>query len=302
MDPAVSREAPCVEPGRVELRYFPAPAKLNLFLHVVGRRADGYHELQTVFRFLDYGDELEITPRTDGQICLAEPLPGVAQERDLCWRAARLLQVQMQTQTGCALGADIRLIKRLPMGGGLGGGSSDAATVLMALNRIWGLGLSREALQGLGLQLGADVPVFIHGQTVFAEGVGEIFQPLTLPPAAYVVLIPPVAVSTQAVFSHPELTRDTPRLTIAPLTDGAWQDDRTHNDLEPLVVRLYPEVAAALDWLGQYGAARMTGSGACCFAAFANREEAERVFARRPSGMHGFVANGLDQHPLFGIV
>jgi 4-diphosphocytidyl-2-C-methyl-D-erythritol kinase len=282
----------------VERCFYPAPAKLNLFLHVVGRRADGYHELQTVFRFLDYGDELEITPRADGQIVLVEPLPGVAPERDLCWRAARLLQAQM----GGGLGADIRLIKRLPMGGGLGGGSSDAATVLMALNRIWGLGLSRKALQGLGLQLGADVPVFIHGQTVFAEGVGEIFQPLVLPPATYVVLIPPVAVPTQAVFSHPELTRDTARLTITPLTEGAWQDSRTRNDLEPLVTRLYPEVAAALDWLGQFGAARMTGSGACCFAAFAYREDAERVFASRPPGMHGFVADGLDQHPLFGIV
>jgi len=288
MDPAIS----------VERRFYPAPAKLNLFLHVVGRRADGYHELQTVFRFLDYGDELEITPRADGQIVLVEPLPGVAPERDLCWRAARLLQ----TQRAGGLGADIRLIKRLPMGGGLGGGSSDAATVLMALNRIWGLGLSRKALQGLGLQLGADVPVFIHGQTVFAEGVGEIFQPLVLPPATYVVLIPPVAVPTQAVFSHPELTRDTARLTITPLTEGAWQDSRTRNDLEPLVTRLYPEVAAALDWLGQFGAARMTGSGACCFAAFAYREDAERVFASRPPGMHGFVADGLDQHPLFGIV
>ena len=288
MDPAVSGV-----PQR-----FPAPAKLNLFLHVVGRRADGYHELQTVFRFLDYGDELEITPRTDGQIVLVEPLPGVPQERDLCWRAARLLQAH----TGCGLGADIRLIKRLPMGGGLGGGSSDAATVLMALNRIWGLGLSREALQGLGLQLGADVPVFIYGQTAFAEGVGEVFQPLALLPATYVVLIPPVEVSTQAVFLHPELTRDTPRLTIAPLMDGACQDDKTHNDLEPLVARLYPEVAVALVWLGQHGAARMTGSGACCFAAFASHEEAERVFAKRPSGMHGFVADGLDQHPLFGIV
>ncbi len=292
MDPAVS-----VKPQR-----FPAPAKLNLFLHVVGRRADGFHELQTVFRFLDYGDELEITPRTDGRIVLTEPLPGVAPEQDLCWRAAHLLQTQMQIQTGCVLGADIRLIKRLPMGGGLGGGSSDAATVLMGLNRIWGLGLSREVLQGLGLQLGADVPVFIYGQTAFAEGVGEVFQPLALPPAVYVVLIPPVEVSTQAVFAHPELTRDTPRLTISPLTDGAWQDDRTRNDLEPLVVGLYPEVAAALGWLGQHGAARMTGSGACCFAAFASREEAERVFVRRPSGMHGFVAGGLDQHPLFGIV
>lgn len=288
MDPAVS-ELP---------RRFPAPAKLNLFLHVVGRRADGYHELQTVFRFLRYGDELEITARVDGRIVLTEPLPGVVQEQDLCWRAARLLQ----THTGCALGADIRLIKRLPMGGGLGGGSSDAATVLLALNQIWALGLSREALQALGLQLGADVPIFIYGQTAFAEGVGEVLRPLALPAAVYVVLIPPVAVSTQTVFLHPELTRDTPRLTITPLMEGACQDDRTHNDLEPLVTRLYPEVAAALVWLGQYGAARMTGSGACCFAAFASREEAERVFARRPSGMHGFVADGLDQHPLFGIV
>ncbi len=288
MDPAVSGV-----PQR-----FPAPAKLNLFLHVVGRRPDGYHELQTLFRFLKYDDELEITARVDGHIVLTEPLPGVAQEQDLCWRAARLLQMH----TGCALGADIRLIKRLPMGGGLGGGSSDAATVLLVLNRIWALDLSREALQSLGLQLGADVPIFVYGQTAFAEGVGDVLQPLALPPAVYVVLIPPVAVSTRAVFSHPDLTRDTPRLTIAPLMEGAWQDDRTHNDLEPLVARLYPEVAAALVWLSQYGAARMTGSGACCFVACDSREEAERIFALRPSGMHGFVAEGLDQHPLFEIV
>jgi 4-diphosphocytidyl-2-C-methyl-D-erythritol kinase len=275
---------------------FPAPAKLNLFLHVTGRRPDGYHLLQTVFRFVDYGDALEIRPRPDGRIELLAPLPGVPVEQDLCWRAARLLQ----THAGCTQGADIRLIKRLPMGGGLGGGSSDAATVLMVLNRLWGLGLSRAVLQGLGLQLGADVPVFVYGQSAFAEGVGEVLQPMVLPPAAYVVLSPAVAVSTAAIFAHRELTRDTPSLTIAGLAGGVLTD--THNDLEPLVVRLYPEVAAALHWLGQYAVARMTGSGACCFAAFDRREDAERVYALRPPGMQGFVASGLDRHPLFGLL
>jgi len=275
---------------------YPAPAKLNLFLHVVGRRADGYHLLQTVFRFLDFGDSLEITPRQDGVIRLLTPLPGVPKSQDLCWRAAHLLQ----QHTCCRLGADIGLIKRLPMGGGLGGGSLDAATVLLALNRLWNVDLPRAELQVLGLTLGADVPVFVFGHSAFAEGVGEVLTPWTPAPASYVVLTPPVHVSTPAIFAHPGLTRNTPSIRIAALFDGFG-----HNDLEPLASALYPEVAEYLAWLscqsGCHGIARMTGSGACVFAGFPNRAEAERVFAMRPGHMNGFVADGLDQHPLSGF-
>jgi 4-diphosphocytidyl-2-C-methyl-D-erythritol kinase len=271
---------------------YPAPAKLNLFLHVVGRRSDGYHLLQTVFRFLDFGDSLTITPRQDRVIRLLTPLPGVPESQDLCWRAAHLLQAH----TGCCMGADIGLVKRLPMGGGLGGGSSDAATVLLVLNRVWGVDLPRAELQALGLTLGADVPVFVFGRSAFAEGIGEVLTPWTPEPASYVVLTPPVHVSTPAIFSHPGLTRNTPSIRIADLFDGFGR-----NDLEPLASALYPELAEYLAWLNLHGKACMTGSGACVFAAFSSRAEAERVFALRPGHMSGFVADGLDQHPLFGF-
>jgi len=275
---------------------YPAPAKLNLFLHVVGRRADGYHLLQTLFRFLDFGDSLHITPRKDGEIRLLTPLAGVPETSDLCWRAARLLQ----KHTGCRLGADIELVKRLPMGGGLGGGSSDAATVLLALNRLWGVNLSRTELQSLGLSLGADVPVFVFGRSAFAEGVGEVLTAWMPAPASYVVLMPPAHVSTPAIFTHPGLTRNTPSIRIAALFDGFG-----HNDLEPLATALYPEVSDYLAWLkGQVRnqeSVRMTGSGACVFAGFSERAEAEAVFALRPDHMNGFVADGLDQHPLYGF-
>lgn len=270
---------------------FPAPAKLNLFLHVVGRRPDGYHLLQTLFRFLDVGDVLRIAVRRDGAIRRLDPLPGVPVEADLCQRAARLLQAH----TGCRLGADIGLDKRLPMGGGLGGGSSDAATVLLALNRLWALDLPREELQGLGLRLGADVPVFVFGRTAFAEGVGERLQAVALPPSSYVVLIPPVHVATATIFSHPGLTRDTPEMKIPPLSEGCG-----HNDLEPVAVAAYPVIGEYLRWLAGFGDARMTGSGACVFAAFPSRAQAEAVFAQRPAGMQGFVADGLDVHPMYG--
>jgi 4-diphosphocytidyl-2-C-methyl-D-erythritol kinase len=267
-----------------------------LFLHVIGRRADGYHLLQTVFRFLEFGDSLQITPRTDGAIKLLTPLPGVPENRDLCWRAASLLQ----QHTGCRMGADIGLIKRLPMGGGLGGGSSDAATVLLVLNRLWGVDLPRSELQALGLALGADVPVFVFGRSAFAEGVGEVLTAWTPEPASYVVLMPPVHVATAAIFTHPGLTRNTPSIRIAALFDGFGR-----NDLQPLACALYPEVAEYLTWLSEHvgvdGNARMTGSGACVFAGFPSREEAEKVFAVRPGQMSGFVADGLDQHPLIGF-
>ena len=270
---------------------YPAPAKLNLFLHVVGRRPDGYHLLQTVFRFLDHGDRLHIAVRPDGEIRRSNPLPGVGAEHDLCTRAARLLQ----SHTGCRLGAEIGLDKRLPMGGGLGGGSSDAATVLLVLNRLWGLGLPRAELQAMGLQLGADVPAFVFGRSAFAEGVGERLQAVELAPASYVVLTPPVHVSTAEIFAHPALTRDTPAVKMRVFSTGFG-----HNDLERVVCNLYPQVAECLAWLRQFGDARMTGSGACVFAAFPDRLTAERVFAARPEGVDGFVADGLDQHPLLG--
>ncbi len=268
---------------------YPAPAKLNLFLHVVGRRPDGYHLLQSVFRFVDFGDELRFAVREDGAISRSNPLLGLAPEHDLCVRAARLLQ----QASGCRLGVEITLEKRLPMGGGLGGGSSDAATTLLALNRLWGLNLSRAVLQQLGLKLGADVPVFIFGESAFAEGVGEILQPLALPPAWYVVLVPPVSVPTAEIFTSKELTRDT-----IPIKMAAFSTGYGHNDLEPVVCRKYPQVAEMLASLKAFGDARMTGSGACVFAEFATEQEARAAFAQRPRDAEGFVARGLDQHPL----
>lgn len=270
---------------------FPAPAKLNLSLRVVGRRADGYHLLQTVFRFIDYGDMVWLGVRGDGVIARTQDLPGVAIEDDLTLQAARVLQAA----TGTPLGADIRVDKRLPTGGGLGGGSSDAATTLLALNRLWSTGLSRECLQDLALQLGADVPVFIYGQTALAEGVGEVFTPLTVPPAWYFVLIPPISVSTGVIFQHPELKRDSEKLKMHGFSVPAG------NDLELLVCGLYPEVARHLAWLMSVGDAQMTGSGSCLFAAFTDETAAQRALASCPPDMRGFVARGLDVHPLHGI-
>jgi 4-diphosphocytidyl-2-C-methyl-D-erythritol kinase len=272
---------------------YPAPAKLNLFLHVVGQRPDGYHLLQTVFRFVDYGDSLSFVVRDDGAIRRMNPLPGLDAEQDLTVRAARLLQ----QATGCQQGADITLEKRLPMGGGLGGGSSDAATTLLALNRLWNLNLSRQTLQELGLHLGADVPVFIFGESAFAEGVGEKLQPLSLPAAWYVVLVPPVAVPTAEIFASRELTRDTKPIKMLDFSTG-WG----HNDLEPVVCRKYLQVSECLAWLKRFGDARISGSGACVFAGFPSEEEAHRVFSRKPATMAGFVAKGLDRHPLHDFV
>ncbi len=268
---------------------YPAPAKLNLFLHVVGRRADGYHLLQSVFRLIDRADTVHLELRDDGRVVREGDLPGVPEDRDLTVRAARLLQAHAPAGAGVS----IRLEKTLPMGGGLGGGSSDAATVMLALNRLWQANLSRESLQNLALQLGADVPVFIFGQTAFAEGVGEILHPVSAPPAWYVVLMPPVQVPTAAIFAAPELTRNTPPLKIAPFSAGMG-----HNDLQSVVVNRYPEVARHLEWLSQFGDARMTGSGACVFASFGAEEAARGVLRQLPETMRGFVAQGLDRHPL----
>ena len=267
----------------------PAPAKLNLFLHVVGRRGGGYHLLQTLFRFIDFSDTLHFTLRADGVVHRTSSIEGVAEAQDLCVRAARLLQ----QETACALGVDIAVEKRIPMGGGLGGGSSDAATTLLALNKLWHLGLPRERLMQLGLQLGADVPVFVFGENAFAEGVGEQLQAYPLPEEWYVVLFPPVQVPTALVFARPELTRDTNSLTIR-----ALQTAHLHNDLQPVVCKLYPEVARHLAWLAQFAPAMMTGSGACVFAGFGDEAQAQAVLGQLPTDMRGIVARGLPQHPL----
>ena len=269
-------------------REWPAPAKLNLFLHVVGRRADGYHLLQTVFRFLDVGDSLSFAPREDDCIVLDAQIPGVPPEQNLCVRAARALQ----QAAGVSLGVHIRLSKQLPVGGGLGGGSSDAATTLLALNRLWATGLPSIELQRLGLVLGADVPIFIHGHAAFAEGVGERFLDVDLPPAWYLVLVPPVAVPTAQVFNAPDLRRDTPAISAA-----AWRPGMGGNDLEPVACRLYPQVAEHLNWLRRFGPARMSGSGASVFAEFATQGAAVAAHAGLPAGMTGFVAHGLDHNP-----
>jgi 4-diphosphocytidyl-2-C-methyl-D-erythritol kinase len=274
----------------------PAPAKLNLFLHVVGRRTDGYHLLQTVFRLVDFSDQLSYILRQDGVVKLQSPIPGVPEDKDLCVRAARLLQ----QESGISSGVDIFLEKRIPMGGGLGGGSSDAATTLLALNRLWGLNWTRNRLMELGLKLGADVPVFVFGDNAFAEGIGEKLSAIVLPPAWYLVLTPPAQVPTVQVFGSKELTRNTIPIKIPP-----FSVEHGHNDLEPVVCRLYPEVARHLDWLKQLDSPRMaamTGSGACVFAEFATGLAASAALAQLPSDMSGFVARGLDRHPLRDFV
>jgi 4-diphosphocytidyl-2-C-methyl-D-erythritol kinase len=271
---------------------FPAPAKLNLFLHVVGRRQDGYHLLQTVFRLIDFSDQLSFQLRADGVIKLHNPIAGVPVEKDLCVRAAQLLK----QQTGTEQGVDIFLQKRIPMGGGLGGGSSDAATTLLVLNRLWQVNLNKEQLLALGLQLGADVPVFIFGQNAFAEGVGEELTAIELPPAWYLVVVPPVQVSTAEVFASKELTRNTLPIKIPPFSVG-----QGHNDLELVVCQAYPEVVQCLEWLKRLEnttITAMSGSGACVFAEFATELAARAAFEQMPAEMKGFVAKGLDDHPI----
>ncbi len=270
-----------------------APAKLNLFLHVTGRRADGYHLLQTAFRMLDWGDRLDFTVRDDGRICRITEVAGVPEESDLIVRAARRLQLE----TGCAGGADIRIDKRLPMGGGLGGGSSDAATTLIALNHLWGTGLSRERLQTIGLALGADVPFFIYGRDAFAEGVGEQFQPMTLKPAWYVVISPEVQVPTAEIFSAEDLTRDSAPIKIADFTTSS-----TRNDLQNIACKRYPEVSKSITWLAQFAPARMTGSGACVFAEVDSEAEAQHIVDRCPPHWKAWKASSLAQHPLHHLI
>lgn len=270
---------------------WPAPAKLNLFLHVTGRRPDGYHDLQTLFQLIDLADTVAIALRDDGAIERVAGLPGVAPEEDLTVRAARALQAA----SGTRLGASLRVIKRIPMGGGLGGGSSDAATTLLALNRLWGCGLSVSRLAELGLALGSDVPVFVRGTSAWASGRGEELVPVELPERWYLVVHPGVAVSTALVFQMPELTRNTPLITIR-----AFLESGGRNDCEPVVRRLFPEVGDALDWLARVAPSRLTGTGSCLFASFGSAIEAERHAARVPDRWHSFVARGLNVSPLLG--
>ena len=267
---------------------WPAPAKLNLFLHVTGRRPDGYHELQTLFQLIDLCDTVAVAVRDDGRIERPEGPAEVPAESDLVVRAARSLQAL----TGTPLGATLRVRKRIPLGGGLGGGSSDAATTLLALNRLWDARLEIEELARLGLPLGADVPVFIRGFSAWAEGVGERLTPIELPPRWYLVIHPGVGVSTREVFQSPELTRNSPLITIRAFFEAGGR-----NDCEPVVRARYPEVAAALDWLSRYAPARLTGTGSCIFASCASAIEAERIAARVPDEWTSFVARGLDISP-----
>ena len=261
----------------------PAPAKLNLFLHILGRRADGYHELQTVFQFLDHGDELGFRRRDDGEIRLHSEIAGVPHDANLIVRAAR----RLQQASGTPLGADLWLDKRLPMGGGIGGGSSDAATTLLGLNHLWGLGFDLERLAALGLELGADVPVFVRGRAAFAGGVGERLVPLTLEEPWFLVAVPQVSVSTAEIFSAPELTRDTPAIRVCGLPEGGGR-----NDCQPVVEQRYPEVRNALNLLNKFVPARMTGTGACVFGSFPNRDDADKVSRQLPATLPSFVAQG----------
>lgn len=265
---------------------WPAPAKLNLFLHITGRREDGYHCLQTVFRLLDWGDTVHVNVRADGLIRRAAGACGVAAEDDLTVRAARLLRQHANVEPG----ADIAVDKRIPMGGGLGGGSSDAATVLVALNRLWHAGLDVDALADLGLALGADVPLFVRGHTAWAESVGETLTAMDLPAASYVVVDPHAGVSTVELYRAAELTRDAPPVTMRDFLCGGVTD----NAFEPVVRARCPVVAAALDWLGGFGRARLSGSGGCVFLETATRDEAEHVAARCPSSFTAHVAAGVN--------
>jgi 4-diphosphocytidyl-2-C-methyl-D-erythritol kinase len=273
------------------MKTWPAPAKLNLFLHVTGKRPDGYHLLQTVFQFLDYHDVLVFRVTDDGRIARAAAVPGVPEDKDLTLRAARLLQEHARVGRG----VEIAVTKRIPAGGGLGGGSSDAATTLLALNRLWGIHLPAAELGSLGLTLGADVPVFIGGHAAWAEGIGEVLTPVDPPEPWYTVVVPPRTVSTREVFAgFDELTRYSPPITIRAFQEGRG----TRNDLEPLVRRRYPEVDRAFRFLESYGRARLTGSGGCVFLDVADSAEGERILSRLPPGLTGFVARGMNRHPL----
>jgi 4-diphosphocytidyl-2-C-methyl-D-erythritol kinase len=278
-----------------------APAKLNLFLHVTGRRPDGYHLLQTAFQLLDHGDLLHFEVRDDGVIRRSTDLPGVPEASDLVVRAARLLQsAAAAADPGKRLGANIAIDKRLPMGGGLGGGSSDAATTLLALNHLWQTGLTCPELMALGLQLGADVPFFVFGQNAFAEGVGEMLTPLVLPERWFIVIEPGVVVPTASIFNSPDLTRNSKPVRISDFSRAPMEFGK--NDLQVVASSLFAPVSDALEWLGAYGPARMTGSGACVFCPFTQEDQADRVLEKVPKRWKAWKAKGLAQHPLAYLV
>lgn len=270
-----------------------APAKLNLFLHIINRRDNGYHNIQTVFQFLNYCDELQFHLRNDGQINLIVQDSKIVIENNLITRAALLLQQISQTK----LGADIILKKNIPIGAGLGGGSSDAATTLVALNQLWQTQLPQQRLAILGAKLGADVPVFMYGKAAWAEGIGDQLQPIVLPEPWYLVLVPNCHVSTAEIYAAQELTRNT-----SPITINEFLSRGGHNDFEPVVRRRYPEVGAALDWLAQFAPTKMTGTGNCVFAAFANEKQALAVAAKVPKNFQNFVAKGLNHSPLLKVI
>ena len=268
---------------------WPSPAKLNLFLYITGRQANGYHELQTLFQFIDLCDELEITVNDSGRITLSPDIEGVPTEDNLIWKAAKSLQELSR----CTLGAHIKLKKILPMGGGIGGGSSNAATTLVALNFLWQTHCSTDELAKLGLALGADVPVFVRGFSAFAEGVGEKLSPATPKEQWYLVVKPEVSIATVDIFTHPKLTRNTPKRDLSTLLDSVYE-----NDCEKIVRMLYPEVDKQLSWLLQYAPSRLTGTGSCLFAEFDSEENAEKVFHHLPDNVSAFVAKGCNRSPL----
>ena len=270
--------------------HWPSPAKLNLFLYITGRRANGYHELQTLFQFLDHGDELTITANKSGEITLSPDIPGVALHDNLIWRAATALQ----QFTGCQYGADIQLQKILPMGGGIGGGSSNAATVLVALNHLWQTSCTDDQLAEIGLKLGADVPVFVRGHAAFAEGVGEEIIAVEPEEKYYLVVRPDVSIATVDIFTHPDLTRDTEKRPLSELLENNYE-----NDCEKIVRMLYPEVDKQLSWLLQYAPSRLTGTGSCVFAEFIRKNDAQQVLEQLPDTVSAFVAKGNNVSPLY---
>lgn len=276
---------------------FPSPAKLNLFLHVVGQRPNGYHELETIFQFLDYGDTIQLKVNSNNKISILTPIAGVKTEDNLIYKAAKILQDEM----GFHGGVDIKIDKVLPMGGGLGGGSSNAATVLLALNQLWNLNLPTNKLAQLGLSLGADVPIFIHGYSAFAQGIGEILTPVQPEEFWYLVSKPDCSISTQDVFGSADLTRNTPKLLLNDI-NKELNIDTCHNDCETIVIKNYPKVANLLAWLIEYAPSRMTGTGACIFTRFNSEKEARKVQNSLPEGIESFVAKGINQSPLINAI
>ncbi|BDU36288.1 4-(cytidine 5'-diphospho)-2-C-methyl-D-erythritol kinase [Vibrio nigripulchritudo] len=268
---------------------WPSPAKLNLFLYITGQRPNGYHELQTLFQFIDHGDELVIHANQTGEITLTPEIEGVSLEDNLIWKAATALQ----NKAGCQLGAHIELDKVLPMGGGIGGGSSNAATTLVALNYLWQTNLGDDELADIGLALGADVPVFVRGHAAFAEGVGEELYSAEPEEKVYLVIRPNVSIATADIFTHPQLTRNTPKRDLATLLDTPYE-----NDCEKIVRILYPEVDKQLSWLLQYAPSRLTGTGSCIFGEFSSKKEANSVLSQLPNDVHAFVAAGVNLSPL----